>query len=140
MSKTILDMSSVSSSISSDETESTNTQLGNLATPSPPIQNSTTFNNLAKPLTTTAANLPQSHQTNANPNTHTPFRKCRSFIHLTKPSDRVQSSLIDSGNCDRLRKSASTPNAIYMAIKQEHRFLVHRIFNRCKVILIFRFA
>lgn len=125
-------MCNVSSS-SSDDTESTqNTQCAPVS-PLPHIQiNSTTFINLANPLASTAH---PSHEHQSN--THTPFRKCRSFIHLSKASDRVQSSLADSGNCDRLRKSASTPNAIFMAIKQEHHLLVHRIFNRCKVILIF---
>lgn len=137
-------MSTVSSS-SSDDTESTQTQSGFVSPPPPPIRNSITFDNLTEQTfvaaTTVAAvaatintnpNLPQAYPLNM----HQPFRKCRSYVHLTKVPDRIQSSLIDPGHCDRLQKSASTPTAIYMAIKQEHRFLVHRIFNRCKVILI----
>lgn len=131
MSTTNLDTNSTVSSSSTEDTESTHTQSGFV---SPPIRASFTIDNLA--------NNHQSNHLTANPlnahqrNPHTAFRKCRSFIHLSKCTDRAQTSLIDSGNSDRVKKSASTPTAIYMAIKQEHHFLVYRIFNRCKVNVI----
>lgn len=125
MKKTIFHNSCNISSCSSEDTESTHTQSGFVSSP-PPIRNSNTFDN--------SINV-----TNQMPdllNTQSSFRKCQSFIHLSKTSEKTQSSLIDiehCGNCNRLRKTASTPNAIYMAIKQDHQLLVHRIFNRCKV-------
>lgn len=150
MKKPILDVSN-----SSDDTDSTQTQCSVVL---PPIRNSNTFDSLVEKnrLNHSAANdtadvaaaataaaiaaavaTGQDHQLNSE----TTFRKCQSFIHLSKASDKFQSSLIDSsGNCDRLRKATSTPTAIYMAIKQEHHLYVHRIFNRCKVNLICCFA
>lgn len=143
MKKPILDVNN-----SSDDTDSTQTQCSVVL---PPIQNSNTFDSLVEKnrINQLAANdtvdvaaasaiaavaaAAQDHQLNSE----TTFRKCQSFIHLSKASDKFQSSLIDSsGNCDRLRKATSTPTAIYMAIKQDHHLYVHRIFNRCKVNLI----
>lgn len=143
MKKPILDVNN-----SSDDTDSTQTQCSVVL---PPIQNSNTFDSLveknrinqlaandtvdvaAASAIATVAAAAQDHQLNSE----TTFRKCQSFIHLSKASDKFQSSLIDSsGNCDRLRKATSTPTAIYMAIKQDHHLYVHRIFNRCKVNLI----
>lgn len=71
--------------------------------------------------------------------THKPFRKCQSFVHLSKTSsDRVQSSLINhestTNNDHLIHKSSSSASAIYTTIKQEHRYLVYRIFSRCKVV------
>ncbi|XP_031631780.1 hippocampus abundant transcript 1 protein isoform X3 [Contarinia nasturtii] len=144
MTNTMLHMSTSCSS--SDDTNSTQTQSGFV---SPPIRNSITFDNFAKKhnnvtnhltaATVTAVN-PSNQQLNtqsiAQSSSSSTFRKCRSFIHLTNmtTTGKCQSSLInDTEHCDRLRKTASTPNAIYMAIKQEHHlFMVHRIFNRCK--------
>lgn len=134
-----------STSCSSSDTDSTQTQSGLV---SPPIRNSITFDNLTKKhknqtnymtAATVAAVNPSNQQLNTQSNTQSSsttsstFRKCRSFIHLTT-AGKCQSSLFtDTEQCNRLRKTASTPNAIYMAIKQEHHLLVHRIFNRCKV-------
>lgn len=130
MTKTILHINSIVSSSSSEDTESTHTQCGLV---SPPIRNSNSFNHLINVNHSTPSSASnQAHRLNA----HLSFRKCRSFIHLTKSTEKLQTSLIDSeshGNCDRLRKTASNPTAIYMAIKQEHHLLVHRIFKRCKV-------
>lgn len=73
--------------------------------------------------------------------THKPFRKCQSFVHLSKTSsDRVHSSLINhastTNNDHLLHKSSSTASAIYTTIKQEHRYFVYRIFSRCKVVCL----
>lgn len=144
MKKPILDRSSNNgSSNSSDDTDSTQTQCSIVL---PPIRNSNTFDNLVNKnrinnFTSATATVPTVATAAQDPrqlHTQSPFRKCQSFIHLSKTSDRLQSSLIDcSGNCDRLRKATSTPTAIYMAyIKQEPHLFVHRIFNRCKVNLI----
>lgn len=128
MTKTILQNSSTSSS--SEDTESTHTQSGLV---SPPVRNSNSFNHLINENHSTLSNASnQAHRLNAQSS----FRKCRSFIHLTKATEKLQTSLIDTeayDNCDRLRKTVSNPTAIYMAIKQEHHLLVHRIFKRCKV-------
>lgn len=129
MRKTILHNSSTISSSSSEDTASTHTQCV-----SPPIRNSNSFNNLTNVNHLAASNA--SNQVHLL-NTQSSFRKCQSFIHLTKATEKLQTSLIDTehcGDCDRLRKTTSNSTAIYMAIKQEHHLLVHRIFNRCKVI------
>lgn len=146
MEKTILYMHTMSNSSTSnsssninstDDTESTHIECDAI---SPPIRNSFTVENLMNfrrwPVKSFATKPSVSH---AKLHTPKPFRKCKSFIHLTKnSSDRVHSALIDHrsmANSDHLfNKSSSTPS-IYTAIKPEHRFLVHRIFNRCKVVM-----
>lgn len=152
MKKLILDITNNANSNSSDDTDSTQTQCSSVVLP--PIRNSNTFDSLVERnrinhLSTAAVGsgaATQDHHYHHHHHHHqlnkqSTFRKCQSFIHLSKTSDRVHSSLTDtSGNCDRLRKASSTPTAIYMAIKQEQDLLVHRIFRRCKVNLICCFA
>ncbi|XP_055325342.1 hippocampus abundant transcript 1 protein isoform X2 [Sitodiplosis mosellana] len=150
MRKTMLDISTASN-CSSEDTDSTQTRSGLVSpSPQPPsFRNSSTFDDLATNSLTkhsiasnasTQINI-NINQINNNDNHHhqlnaplSSFRKCQSFIHLTKATDKLQTSLIDcTEQSVRLRKTASTPSAIYMAIKQEHHLLlVRRIFNRCK--------
>lgn len=156
MRKSMLDLSTASS-CSSEETDSTQTQSG-LVTPTPPPQPSPSLSTDADNLATngqtnhsiisnaTTQTHIHSNRNNIHNNNHhqqlnrpiSSFRKCQSYVHLTKATEKLQTSLIDcTEHSERLRKTASTPNAIYMAIKQEHHFLLmHRIFKRCKVILI----
>lgn len=117
-----------------DGTESTHTQSGLV---SPPMRNSITVGNLANIHRWPAKSF--ANKSHAR-HTHKPFRKCQSFIHLSKlSSDRVHSSLINrestANNDHLLDKSSSSPSAIYTAIKQEHRYFVYRIFTRCKVVM-----
>lgn len=126
--------SSNSRSNSTDGTESTHTQTG-LVSPKP-MRNSITVGNLA--------NIHRWPAKSFANKSHKPFRKCQSFVHLSKiSSDRVHSSLINhrhgstANNDHLLHKSSSSPSAIYTAIKQEHRYFVYRIFSRCKVVLCF---
>lgn len=154
----MLDLSTASS-CSSEDTDSTQTQSG-LVSPTPPQplsspSLSTDVDNLATNCHTNHSIVSNAttqihinlNRNNIHNNKHhhqalnqpiSSFRKCKSYVHLTKATEKLQTSLIDcTEHSERLRKTASTPNAIYMAIKQEHHFLLmHRIFNRCKVILI----
>lgn len=126
MSKTILQISSVSSS-SSNDTDSTQTQSDAL----PPIRNCCTFDH-----------LPKNHQLNESDVNRVagqltyPFRKCKSFVQLDTGTGKLKNSLIVSdycGNCDYSHRAASAPSTVYMAIKLDHQFSIQRIFSRCKV-------
>lgn len=121
-----------------DGTESTHTETCLIS--QPPMRNSITIGNFTNihrcwP-TKSFTNKSVSHAKH----THKPFRKCQSYVHLSKTtSGSVHSSLINhesTTNNDHLllNKSSSSPGAIYTAIKQEHRYFVYRIFSRCKVV------
>lgn len=130
------------------ESGSTHTQTG-LISPRP-MRNSITIGNFANihrcwpTATKSFTNKSISHAKYTT--THKPFRKCQSFVHLSKlSSERVHSSLINhetttTTNNDHLllNKSSSSASAaaIYTAIKQEHRYFVYRIFSRCKVVCL----
>lgn len=128
--------SNIRSNYLTDGTESTHTQ-SDLVSPS--MRNSITIGNFTNihrcwP-TKSFATKSVSHAKY----THKPFRKCQSFVHLSKMSSGgVHSSLINhesaTNNDHLLHKSASSASAIYTTIKQEHRYFVYRIFSRCKVV------
>lgn len=142
MSKTILQISTVSSS-SSDDTDSTQTQCESL----PPIRNSCTFDHL--PINHHQTINLQTHQLNesdvitdstvtSTTTSTSSFRKCKSFVQLTTATGKLQNSIVDSdfcGNCEHPRKltTAATTAAVFMAIKPDQHFFIYRIFNRCKV-------
>lgn len=144
MSNTNSMASSSSKKNSIDGTGSAHTQSDLV---SPPIQNNSTFNiveHFANNRRWSAVkSLTHNKQTVSHAkHTHKPFRKCQSFVHLSKiSSDRVHNSLINhhetmSNTVHLLNKSSSSPCAIYTAIKQEHRYFAYRIFSRCKVVFL----
>lgn len=131
-----------STSNSTNGTDSTHTQSDPVSPP--PIQCSVTVENLANIRRWPAKTLTNKSVSHTQ-HTHKPFRKCQSFIHLSKiSSERVHSALIKhesiAKNDQLLDKSSSSssslsPSAIYTTIKQEHRYFVYRIFSRCKVVM-----
>lgn len=133
--KQILHNSTTSNS-SSENTDSTLIQSGFVSSP---IRKCNTFDNLTeKNMLTVMSNVTnQPHEMTKQSS----FRKCQSFIHLSNGTEKIQSSLIDiEHSSDHIRKTISTPNAIYLAIKPELRLSMHRIVNRRKVILILLFC
>lgn len=142
MEKTIFCNSSSTSSSNirsnnlTDGTESTYTESDLI---SPSLRNSITIGNFANIHRCWPTKSFAAKSVSHTKYTHKPFRKCQSFVQLSKmSSDRVHSSLINhestTNNDHLLHKSSSSASAIYTTIKQEHRYLVYRIFSRCKVV------